>query len=882
MMGLQSWMCWLGWFAYSMVISIVTVSIMTAIFTSGFSEKYPGIIVKGNPLILWIFLILYLATMLCFIFLVSTFVKKPTQGTSIGLFIWLIISFIGDKFVTDDPTSNGFLRYLFSFVPNILLRLGFNAIIEFEKKDGIGFDTIWTMPNKYFPHPPMGCVFMTFILDCVIFSILTWYIENVYPGEYGVGRPWYFPFTKAYWMHNKISDDDPYVEPLNKKPGFEEVSAEMRRNEGGIKLRNLYKQFYDKNVVNGLGFDIYQNEITVLLGHNGAGKTTTMNMITGLTSPTRGSIIVNGYDIYENMDVIRKSLGLCPQFNVQFTDLTLLEHLIFFAMLKGAPANEASLKSQELLRKLNLSSKENVLAGELSGGMRRKLSLAMAVVGDCKTLILDEPTSGLDPEARREIWDFLLEMRGERTILITTHYMEEADILGDRIAIMHNGVLQCYGSTMFLKKHYGTGYVLSVLVGSECTEWEIDQIISTVQGYVPLSSQKNCTGNSITIALPTNDTGALSDLFVNLEKKKESLRINNFGVSITTMEEVFLKVGEIADELDRGPNKGEEDAALLPDSYSETSAENNIQAPLLLIKQQLVGLLGKRFRYTKRKWLTFLLQIFIPLGLLILAFTIMKVQGGSDKHDTDVDVQLNLQLEKYKKSKVFCSYSNEEPTKKLSNIYSDLVKEQHATVENVSNVSEAIVEVGLDNMDDYERALVVAAEFNYTTDILNLNAMYGSLAMHGVPISINLITNALLKHVTQDSNMYSINITNNPIPYHTDILSKNMVGSLERALNWMFLIPLAFTVMIGLLIIFPQEERLTGVMHMQIMSGVSKLVYWISNFIVDFSMFIVMAFITILCLLSFDNGGSFGNTTSVGMFKFALKILNLLLLKENE
>lgn len=433
MMGLQSWMCWFGWFIYSMLINIVSVTVITILLANGLSEKYPGVIVKGNPLILWIFLMLYVVTTLCFIFFISTLFKKPTQGTSIGLFIWLLLGFIGDRFVTDDPTSNKFLRYLFCLVPNISLRMGFNAIIEFEKRDGIDFSSIWNIPNKYLPHPPMGCVLFTFIEVSVILVFLTWYIENVHPGEFGVGRPWYFPFTKSYWCSNKVSNDElNHLAPLTNQPEFEEVSNDMK---AGIQLRNLHKRFNDVNVVNGLSFDIYQNQITVLLGHNGAGKTTTMNMITGLTSPTKESIIVNGYDVYKNLDTVRKSLGLCPQFNVQFTDLTLVEHLMFFAMLKGSDRQQAKIESKNLLNKLHLSGKENVMAGELSGGMRRKLSLAMAVVGKSSTLILDEPTSGLDPEARREIWDFLLNMRGERTILITTHYMEEADILGNYIII---------------------------------------------------------------------------------------------------------------------------------------------------------------------------------------------------------------------------------------------------------------------------------------------------------------------------------------------------------------------------------------------------------------------------------------------------------------
>lgn len=800
MMGLKSWMHWFGWFIYSMMVNIVTVTIVAILLWHGLSEKYPGIIVKGNPFILWLFLLLYCITTVCFAFFCSTLLSKPAIGTSVGICIWILSGFIGDRFVSDDPNTLPTMRYIFSFVPNVLLRLGFAAITEFEKRGGIGFSVLWVKPSKYLSNPPMGCVLLTLIFDSFLFCILTWYLENVFPGEYGIARPWYFPFTKSYWMNNKVVDYDSYASPLIQKPGIERVPNEMTP---GVQIRNLTKQFEDKEVVDDLSFDIYQNEITVLLGHNGAGKTTTMNMITGLTSPTEGTVIVNGKNIYKNLDAIRKSLGLCPQFNVQFTDLTLREHLMFFAMLKSSSRKDAKIESRNLLQKLGLLSKENVMAGKLSGGMRRKLSLAMAVVGHSSVLILDEPTSGLDPEARREIWDFLMAMRGRRTILITTHYMEEADVLGDRIAIMHSGRLQCYGSSLFLKKYYGTGYVLSLLVKSE---WDVEKIINTVKSYVPMASIKSSTGNSLTISLPTNDTSALSSLFLHLDKNKSNLNISNFGVSITTMEEVFLKVGEIADELDKGAD--EESRRLLDDDLSVNSSDSYIERPIFLMQHQLVGLLIKRFKYTKHKWIIFLLQILLPLGLILLAFVIMKIQDT--KHDPQTDLKFNMRLENYPKSQIFYSNSGDE-IRNLSTIYADFVRSEGAIAKNVFNVSKSAIEIGKQNMDDYDHSLVAAAELKKSSNIYHLNAMYGSFALNGLPISLNLLSNALLKLVTRNSTAsYGISTTTHPMPDADDVTASNMFISLERAINWMFIIPLAMTILIAIAIIFPQQERATG------------------------------------------------------------------------
>lgn len=440
---------------------------------------------------------------------------------------------------------------------------------------------------------------------------------------------------------------------------------------------------------------------------------------------------------------------------------------------------------------------------------------------------------------------------------------------------MHNGALQCYGSTLFLKKHYGTGYVLSVLVESE---WDIDKITDLIKSHVPTVATKSFTGNCITFALPTNDTTALSTLFINLEKNKTELNITNFGVSITTMEEVFLKVGEIADEVDKGSSRHEEESKhLLADSYSTHHSEGQIEAPFLLLKQQFKGLILKRVRYTVRKWITFLLSVCIPLCLILIAFALMRAQNTTDPRDKNVDIRFNLQLEKYPQSKVYYSNSRTKETQNLGDIYTSLIKKQQSAVVNVLNVSEAVIAIGKNNMDDYERSLIVSAEFGSAGGQINLNAMYGSLALHGLPISLNLLSNSLLEYVKP--NAYFINVTNNPIPYETDVMTRNIMGSLEKALNWMFLIPLAFTIMFGLFIIFPQEERMSGVLHLQCMAGVSKFTYWISNFMFDLALYLSLSFITIILLLSFDHGGSFGNVESIG--KIAL-IINTWRLKGSD
>jgi len=190
----------------------------------------------------------------------------------------------------------------------------------------------------------------------------------------------------------------------------------------------LKKVFSKKQAVNDVSLNMYSGQITVLLGHNGAGKTTTMNMITGIFPPTKGTVFVDGYDIRTQTKEARRSMALCPQENILYNELDVYQHLKLYAILKDHPWNDIDNEINKMLQLVALTDKKYNMSSQLSGGMKRKLSLAIAMIANSKILVLDEPTSGMDPEARRHIWDVLQNIRSDRTILLTTHYMEEADV----------------------------------------------------------------------------------------------------------------------------------------------------------------------------------------------------------------------------------------------------------------------------------------------------------------------------------------------------------------------------------------------------------------------------------------------------------------------
>ena len=222
-----------------------------------------------------------------------------------------------------------------------------------------------------------------------------------------------------------------------------EGSAEMKY---GIEMKGLRKEFGSKVAVQALDLRIPEGSLYALLGVNGAGKTTTIRMLTGLTKPTGGEAYVMGHSISSELDEVKKLVNISPQETSVAPNLTVRENLEFIAGIYGFDKAKTVEKVREMLAQFSMEEVEHQKAKTLSGGWQRKLNIAMALITEPKVLFLDEPTLGIDVLARRELWRKIEALKGKITIVLTTHYMEEAENLADEIAIMAKGELMAVGS----------------------------------------------------------------------------------------------------------------------------------------------------------------------------------------------------------------------------------------------------------------------------------------------------------------------------------------------------------------------------------------------------------------------------------------------------
>lgn len=295
-----------------------------------------------------------------------------------------------------------------------------------------------------------------------------------------------------------------------------------------IEVRGLVKRYGSNVAVKGVDLTVREHEIFGILGPNGAGKTTTLEMIEGLREPDEGTIMLAGIDGLKNPVALKKAIGVQLQTTALFDHLSLAELIELFAALYDADTSPSRI--DELIGLVSLQEKRNAKVDSLSGGQKQRLSIALAMVNDPKVLFLDEPTTGLDPQARRNLWDVVRDLRaGGTTIVLTSHYMEEAEELCDRVAVMDHGEIIACDTPLALVQSLGQSSVVRVRV-----EGQVDpERLNTLRGATMATLEDG------QLEIQTTDVPAtLIDLFALAESL--NLRLDNLTSQSATLEDVFL------------------------------------------------------------------------------------------------------------------------------------------------------------------------------------------------------------------------------------------------------------------------------------------------------------------------------------------------------
>ena len=473
-----------------------------------------------------------------------------------------------------DDEANYYLKMFLSFLPPITIYLGIILLGKFESH----FRTFYLKDIFYtFTNYSVLIMFVMLIVDLLIYLFLGYYLQNVLPHDFGVRKKWYFIFTPRFWgcqkNKNKIKNynnqnlnenleikEDLINVNTQNESNFqsEEIYKEMNGPKDILKIRNLVKKFDDGKVaVNHVNLNFYKNEIFALLGHNGAGKTTLISMLTGLYEATGGEAIYDDLNILlpENIDEFREKLGICPQHDVLFNSLTIREHLGMFATFKGVPSNEVEKEINKVIKDFQLDSIQHIIAKNLSAGQRRKLSIAISLIGGSEIIFLDEPSSGMDITSRRNLWEILKRQSENKIIILTTHYMEEASVLGKRIGIINLGQMKCIGTPLFLIEKFGKYMNITLSKEEGANNEEIIEFINNISEEAEYES----LSEEILVRLPKNIFGknekiSLNEFFEKLDLNLNKLKIKSYSVSMPTLEDVFLNIATEDNNEERSQN----------------------------------------------------------------------------------------------------------------------------------------------------------------------------------------------------------------------------------------------------------------------------------------------------------------------------------------
>uniref|UniRef100_A0A8C8BP92 P-type phospholipid transporter n=1 Tax=Otus sunia TaxID=257818 RepID=A0A8C8BP92_9STRI len=686
--GVTNGVIWCTWFLDSFVMTAVSTFLLTALIMCGRVLHY------SSPLIFFLFLLTFTTATIMQCFLFSTFFSKANLAAACSgviyftLYLPHIVCFVWQDHVTVN------LKILASLLSQVAFGFGTEYLSRYEEQGlGLQWGNISTSPLEGDEYSFLFSIKMM-LFDAFLYGILTWYLDNVFPGDYGLPQPWYFPVQESYWL------------------GSRNPKAEETTPTGlipGVCIQNLVKIFANrpKPAIDGINITFYEGQITAFLGHNGAGKTTTMSILTGLFPPTSGTVLIGGLDIQIHMDSIRHRLGMCPQYNILFNHLTVAEHILFYSQLKGRSRDEAEQELETMLEDMGLTHKRNEEAQNLSGGMQRKLSVAIAFVGEAKVVVLDEPTSGVDPYSRRSIWDLLLKYRSGRTIILSTHHMDEADILGDRVAIISQGKLFCSGSPVFLKNCFGSGFYLTLVrkmkttrirrapVSMYLSPWtppeleldDLNELAEVIHHHVPEARLIESVGQELVYLLPDKHfkQRSYASLFRELEETLDDLGLSSFGVSDTPLEEVFLKVTaedkvsslplfilNLGDTQENCSTLGKTSTENKPAEQTTLKTDDTSQMPVgiagdqnegkgsrqykgfQLVHQQIKALLIKRFHHASRSHKDFLAQIVLPASFVLLSLILTVIIPPFGEYPA-------LTLDPWIYGQQFTFFSNERP-----------------------------------------------------------------------------------------------------------------------------------------------------------------------------------------------------------------------------
>ena len=924
-MGLEEGTYFLSYFIQYFIISLI-VSIINTVLLCYIFTKIP---------FYFLFLILFLWTMDVFamIYFFQSFIDKTRVALILSLLIYFASYFLSMVCMNEGAAKA--LKIVMSILPPVCVELGIVLLGKFEshfiKFHARDYTKTYTNYSIFIMN------LMQFI-DFFLYLFLGYYLQNVLPHEFGIKKPWNFICLSCCSCDDKkkknqnneriskeLNDKEEEINFNNIKNGTElapidsqkrnlknnneskETTVNKDKNFEGedlykdktnpddaLRVENIVKVFEDgKRAVDNVSLNFYKDEIFALLGHNGAGKTTLISMLTGLYEATEGKAYYDGYDILDsnNINEFRKVLGICPQHDVLFDDLTIREHLEMFCIFKGFSTDVES-EINKTMHDFELDNIQNIIAKNLSAGQRRKLSIAISLIGGSKVIFLDEPSSGMDITSRRNLWDILKRQSEQKIIILTTHYMEEASVLGKRIGIINAGKMKCIGTPLFLIERFGKFMSLNITKEADAENQKIVDFIkerSPDMEYEILSEEimfripkenTNDYGSDDHLVLSKNSTPKkskgnnssknsidLRKFFDELDKNLNALKIKSYSASMPTLEDVFLNVAAEDTKLENQKMEKQHRKFSTPDEdndkilYETDFREDYSKSGKSKFVDDFYTCFHRRFLLTTRDVKGFLMEILCPIllsliGLLVSQVDIQRASGKQTMNMAGIGKQTVL-------------YGKVDNSVDLSNFYFNNMKNitnEVISFDNSGQMKDQVyhfVEKVFDKVKDLEDCIghevdmmdddysgIYGAFLILSTDSNNYKfvEVLNSRVKHAVPIYSYFFLKKIIEQATTH-NDFELNFIHYPLP-----LTAKLEEQRDQTNNMLiiFFIAIAFALIPANFITIIVREKINNSKHLMRVSGINIIAYWIVNYIFELVKYYITCGICVLLLVLFS------------------------------
>ena len=892
-MGLSESIYFLSYFLQYLVISIVVSLINTFILHLIFT-KIPFYF-------LYLTLFLWAMDVFALAFFFQSFIDSTRIALIFCLLIYFIMYFISIAAIKDTAAKS--VKIGLSFFPPVIIEVGIVMFGKFESHFRRYHPKYFT--NIYTNYSMFIMLFML-LVDFFIYLFLGFYCQNVLPHSYGIRKPFYFLCTSDYWCGkstkrnkkalniqnqgkiqkvkklendttlNKLDDysnkssidsnNTLFEDYYKDDPNFEgeALYKDKTKKDDALRIKNIVKTFEDgKTAVNHVNLNFYKDEIFALLGHNGAGKTTLISMLTGLYEATEGNAYYDGDDILigNNMDKFRLKLGICPQHDVLFNDLTIREHLEMFSIFKGVPSEEIEYEVNKSLNDFQLNEIKDVVVKDLSAGKKRQLSIAIALIGGSKVIFLDEPSSGMDITSRRNLWEILKRVIDQKIIILTTHYMEEASVLGNRIGIINEGRMKCIGTPLFLIERFGKFMSINISKEEDANNEDIINYITSQTkdaNYEILSEE-------ILFRLPKSNysdggTLDLGEFFENLDNNLDSLKIKSYSVSMPTLEDVFLNV---ASQDSRQLAKERRSSSNLNLNNDKILFETEFYSNKSKFCNDFYASFKRRLFLIFRDLKSFLMEVLCPILLVLIGLACSKVtfKWSSDPWKMDISY-IGLQNVLFSSIEGINNIQDYYFSETYENVTCQTLKIDNFTQdekpEAIVNFIDKVFETNKDTEDSKLKEVDMTDEnyLGYFGALLMLNEendnyefveAINARVMHGVPI----YTYYFLKQIIQKAagKVINIDFIHYPMPL-TDEFSQRS-DQANNSIVVLF-VATAFSLIPSSFIIILVRERINNSKHLMRVSGMNIVAYWIVNYLFELVKYYVTCGICVLFIWIFD------------------------------